>query len=69
MTVLLWPKLPKEKRSRVFRFQLIPQEEYSDERADNVILEYVFDRIHTDIRVDDELLDTCRRGPVWKERL
>lgn len=39
------------------RFQLLPFDEGRDERADNVILEYVFERLHTDPRIPDEMLD------------
>jgi hypothetical protein len=39
------------------RFQLLPHDERMEECADNVILEYVFERIHTDTRIPHELLD------------
>ncbi|GLQ57081.1 acyltransferase domain-containing protein [Devosia nitrariae] len=39
------------------RFQLLPLDEEREERADNVILEYVFERMHTDPLIPDEVLE------------
>lgn len=38
------------------RFQLMPTMQTAAERADTVMLEYVFDRIHNDAHIDDALL-------------